>query len=68
LSGPWDIEEVVCQAREKSLWVRKLMGIYFLEVLNCNYMDLSLPVQPLVEAYKVNGEVEGLLSREGAHF
>jgi hypothetical protein len=31
-------------------------------------MDLRLPVWPVVEARKGSGVVEGLLSREGAHF
>jgi hypothetical protein len=68
LSGPWDIEEVGCQAREKSLWVRELLRIYFLKVINCNYKALILPARPVVEARKGSGAIEGLLSIEGAHF
>jgi hypothetical protein len=50
LSGPWDIEEAGCQAREKSLKVRELLGIDFLKVLNYSYRALRLPVWPVVEA------------------
>jgi hypothetical protein len=48
--------------------VRELLVIDFLKVLKCNYRALRLPVQPIVEAQKGSGVVEGLLSREEAHF
>jgi hypothetical protein len=48
--------------------VRELIGIDFLKVLNYNYRDLRLPIQPIAEARKGSGVVEGLLRREGAHF
>jgi hypothetical protein len=44
------------------------MGIDFMKVINCNYSDLRLPVRPVAEARKGSGAVEGLLSKEGAHF
>jgi hypothetical protein len=44
------------------------LGIDFLKVLNYNYMILRLHVWPVAEDRKGIGEVEGLLSREGAHF
>jgi hypothetical protein len=50
------------------LWVRELLGIDFLKVLNCNYSALRLPVRPVAEAQKGSGAAEGLLRREGAHF
>jgi hypothetical protein len=68
LSGLWDIEEAGCKAHEKSLWVRELLGIDFLKVLNYNYIALRLSVQPIAISWKGSGAVEGLLSREGAHF
>jgi hypothetical protein len=34
--------------------VRELLGIDFLKVLNFNYMDLRLPVRPIVEAQEGN--------------
>jgi hypothetical protein len=68
LSSPWDIEEAGCQACEKSLWVRELMGIDFLKVLNYSYRALRLPVRLVAKAWKGSGEANGLLSREGAHF
>jgi hypothetical protein len=39
-----------------------------MRVLNYNYTDLRLPVRLVVEDRKGSGVVEGLLSREGAHF
>ena len=48
--------------------MRELLGIDFLKVINYSYMALRLLVQPIVEARKGSGVVEGLLSREGAHF
>jgi hypothetical protein len=48
--------------------VRELLGIDFLKVLNCIYSALRLFVRPVAEAWKGSGAVEGLLSREGAHF
>jgi hypothetical protein len=48
--------------------VRELLGIDFLKVLNYNYNALRLPVRSVAKARKVSGAVEGLLSREGAHF
>jgi hypothetical protein len=39
-----------------------------MKVLNYIYKALRLPVQPIVEARKGSGAVEGLLSREGEHF
>ena len=46
----------------------RLLGIDFLKVINYSYSSLRFPVRPIVEAWKGSGEVEGLLSREGAHF
>jgi hypothetical protein len=68
LSGLWDIEEAGCQVHEDSLWVRELLGIDFLKVLNYNYVALILHVWPIAEAQKGIGATEGLLIREGAHF
>jgi hypothetical protein len=48
--------------------VRELLGIDFPKVPNYSYRALRLLVQPVVEALKGSGAVEGLLSREGAHF
>jgi hypothetical protein len=36
--------------------------------LGIRYRAMRLPVWPIVEAPKGSGAVEGLLSREGAHF
>jgi hypothetical protein len=44
------------------------LGIDFLKVLNYSYMALRLHLRPVAEAQKGSGVVEGLLSREGAHF
>ena len=63
LSGSWNIEEAGCQVHEKSLWVRELLGIDFLKVLNYSYRALRLPVRPVAEAQKGSEEVEGLLRR-----
>jgi hypothetical protein len=70
---------VGCQARgilkrwvvrpvRNSLWVRELLGIDFLKVLNYSYRALRLPVGLLLKPWKGSGAAEGLLSREGAHF
>jgi hypothetical protein len=48
--------------------VRELLGIDFLKVLNCSYRSLKLTVWPVVEAQKGSATVEGMLSKEGAHF
>jgi hypothetical protein len=52
----WDIEEVGCQAHEKSLWVRELLGIDFLKVLNYNYRALRLLVHLLLKPEKEVGQ------------
>ena len=44
------------------------MGIDFLRMLNYSYKARRLSIRLVVEARKGSGAVEGLLSREGAHF
>ena len=48
--------------------MRELLGIDFLKVLNYSYRALRLPVRLVAEAQKGSEAVEGLLSKEGAHF
>jgi hypothetical protein len=48
--------------------VRELLGIDFLKVLNYSYRTQRLPVRIVAEARKESGAVEGMMSREGAHF
>ena len=48
--------------------MRELLGIDFMNVLNCSYNALRILVWPVVEAQKGSGVAEGLLRREGAHF
>ena len=48
--------------------MRELLGVDFLKVLKLSYRALRLPFHAVVEAQKVSGATEGLLSREGAQF
>jgi hypothetical protein len=43
-------EEAGCQAHEHSLWVRELLGFFFLGVLGNNYKALKLYVRPIAKS------------------
>jgi hypothetical protein len=62
LSGPWEIEEVGCQAYEQFSKRDNCWGL-IPKGVNCSYSALRLPVWPIAESLEGKWGIQGIVEQ-----